>query len=165
MKFHDNLDSEIESLTWEIADRDPREYKFGFYHYGDRAASQGGGTAVFMWFPTESDRQEFLVSCLPMMHSSCESESEYVAQQSLLFESLSNPPEDQVPVAYNKAMKGVAQVEWIGTFDELLNSGSAFALKMRSDFRGECDTMPQKSVPIAEEEVEDFIEFTQTAGI
>lgn len=165
VEFHANLASEVETLSWKIADRDPRENEFGFFHYGDRAASQGGGTAVFMWFPTENERQEFLVSCLLPMHSSCDSEGEYESKRALLTKALSEPPLDQVPVSYNVAMKGIAQVEWIGTFSDLLESGSAFAQKMRSDFREEQGVTGEPSIPITEEEIEDFIEFTQMSGV
>jgi hypothetical protein len=165
VEFHANLASEIEALSWEIADRDPRANEFGFFHYGDRAASQGGGTAVFMWFPTENERQEFLASRLLAMHSSCESEGEYESMRALLAQALSEPLSDQVPISYNAAMKGVAQVEWVGTFGDLLESGSIFAQKMRGDFRGEQGLTNERSMPITEEEIEDFIEFTLIAGI
>ena len=53
----------------------------------------------------------------------------------LLNDELSDSMEDQVPVSYNVAMKGISQVEWIGTFDDLLLSGSSFTQKMRGRFR------------------------------
>jgi hypothetical protein len=165
MQFHDNIESEIESLSWEIAERDPRENTFGFFQYGDRAASQGGGVGAFMWFPTEDERQEFLVSCLSIMHSACNSESEFKSQQALLAGALSDSMEDQVPVSYNVAMKGIVKVEWIGAFDDLLASRSSFAQKMRSDFRDECGVTTEAASAISGEEIERFIEFMQIVGI
>ena len=165
MQYHDNIESEMESLFQEIFERDPRENKFGFFQYGDRAASQGGGVGAFMWFPTEDERQEFLTSCLSIIHSGCNGESEFESQQVLLNDALSDSMEDQVPVSYNVAMKGISQVEWIGTFDNLLLSGSSFAQKMRSRFRDECRVETGTASTISAEEIERFMEFLQMAGI
>lgn len=165
MHFSENIASEVESLSWEIAERDPRENNFGFYHYGDRAASQGGGSAVFMWFPEEQDRRDFLVSCIAYIHIDCATIEEFDHRTSLLKDALSNEDASEALSQYNSAMKGIVRVEWIGTFDDLLSSSSGFAQEMRKNFREGADLGIGLDSPITDDELDEFIEFSETMGI
>jgi hypothetical protein len=109
---------------------------WGFYAYSDGPADAGGGTGGFLWFASREQMLDFVKRYLPYW---CPRPDRADPRQAAagVREILARPsvtPAEAVRMKLNDALKGFAQIVWLGRFEELLSTDTPFAREIRDWF-------------------------------
>ncbi len=140
-------------------DRDPRQAPWGLFSGGSFTLDSA---RVFTWFETPADLADFLVEGLPETYR-------FDTDDLLSYQAEVTPLAKRIEVegmtrelleALNDAMKKAINVEWWGSFDELLANQSEFARQITRDFLDQSDA----DRPIDGDESDDFVDYLKTCG-
>jgi hypothetical protein len=167
----DDLQSRIEQAetNWQsVAQGNPGDNTWGFFSYGDAPGGIGGGVGMFIWFPDRNEMLDFIATTLPY-YPPGRGDLDWgsVASQSaaIVEEMKSADIDDAVGVErLNEVLRTFSQIEWTGTFEELLRGGHSYATEVRAAFRNE-DEEGSSGAPIQPDEQEAFCEYLETWGI
>ena len=167
----DNFQARIEQAetNWQSAAQgNPGDNTWGFFSYGDAPGGIGGGVGTFIWFPNRNEMLDFIATTLPYSppgRSDQDWGSVASRTAAIVEEMKQGTIEDLVGVErLNEVLKTFSQIEWTGTFSELLTAEHSYATEVRAAFRNE-DEDETSSAPIQPEEEEAFREFLETWGI
>jgi hypothetical protein len=154
--------STAQDIAEQAHDADPRERNYGLFSLSDRHPALGGGTGGFLWFESQSALLDFLAN--QYVNFNCPPAEELTAAVhkavKAAVEEMGSSDVKGMSSELNRLLKGIVQMTWAGTFDELLSGAGNFDRKLRSRFRDE-----ESQEPISPDEVEDFLEFLSTYGI
>ena len=146
----------------------PESCKFGFYCYGDAPGGIAGAAGCFVWFERRDAMLDFVEQTLPYVPPgrSDRDWSEVARQAAAIVSAMrSGGIDDETGLErLNVALRTFSQVEWIGTFDELMNSHERYPTKVRGEFYGD-EASSAKIAPIEAEAVESFKDFLAGWGI
>lgn len=153
-----------------VADRDPRDFRYGYLAFGDAPAGIGGGTGVFAWFASHAERLDFWVdkelgeywlSETPRG----ESDAVKAAIRAAVAEVGGLGAGDAPVSKANAILSGMIELKWWGELDDLLAGSTEFAIALRSDFLEE-ENDGDSVVPraIAPGELDEFVEFLRESG-
>lgn len=135
--------------------RDPREYNWGLFAWGDAPPACGGGVGCFQWFATASDALAFVSDYSPAMYCTFDEEEEWLLLRQRLRKIAAQWPDNPTEAieAMNAELRSLLQIDWMGSYDELCDGSTPFSRRIRQAF--------------AEEEGndEDWIPFLQNYGI
>lgn len=108
----------------------------------------GAGSGGLYWFNNYSEMAEFFRGflfheCL-LIHieeAECKSAKAFIEKLAENLQSESRNIEEVISL-YNEAFKGIDQIEWIGTFEQLCVSNGTWESDVREFINGEKDTIP-----------------------
>jgi hypothetical protein len=134
--------SKIRELSTEIVEEslvNPQSLgqdAWGTFSWSDAHPAIGGGIGAFQWFRDRAALMEFLSVHAITYWKDFDNENEHKLFCQSLNEIISRAANGQSELIdeYNKLIKGYFQLEWFGTFDELINSNAHFPKKVRSYF-------------------------------
>jgi hypothetical protein len=142
----------------EAAQRVPSVGDWGFSYCGDAPAAIGGGQAWLMWLASRgamlAHLRDHAVYSYPAHHSVDPDEKD--AEVKAVIAAAFGMPEETLRERLNAILKGVAEFQWVGSFDSMLASDDPFRRVWRANFRDDDDAMP-----IEADEVEEFAQFTR----
>jgi hypothetical protein len=167
----DDLQSRIEQAetNWQSATQgNPRDNTWGFFSYSDAPAGIGGGVGMFIWFPNRNEMLDFIATTLPYAPAG-QSNLDWGMVSSktaaIVEEMKPGTIEDLIGVErLNEVLKTFSQIQWMGTFEELLRGGHSYAAEVREAFRDE-DDEGSSGAPIQPDEQAAFCEYLETWGI
>lgn len=152
----------------DSACRDPRQFPWGLYVRDDGPPFCGGGAAVFQWFPDRDSALSHLCDAAPLLHWAPESPQELDAfRQRLRAIAARQQREPEAALAaFNATLRHLCQLEWIGTYHELLAADTAFAQRLRGAFRSGLAMAAAQvaTTPIQDSEQQRFVEFLAGCG-
>lgn len=153
------MDKELIATASQSAERDPRRAPYGFYAGGSFALDH---VRVFSWFETLGDLADFLLKIEPQIYGIEGDELvEYRHKvqplaQRLKFQGFSPALLEE----FNHVVKDEFVIDWWGRFDELAAAKTEFAQQLVAWFLDE----EEDARPLADDELEDFVEFLKTCG-
>ena len=120
----------------ESAQRDPRVCPWGLFAWGDAPPACGGGVGAFQWFETLEDLMEFITDWSAAEYMSFDNEAEWLEQRQCLRSIVSQWQADPVSTVQNlnKELKGLIQIDWIGSFAELKAGKVDFSRRIQEAF-------------------------------
>lgn len=142
---------------------------WGFYSYGDAPPAIGGGIGSFAWFGTRQELLSFIRDVLPYSPpGSSDADWDKVENDvhEIVGKAIEGKIDDRRTVqALNDALRTFSQIEWLGTFDDLIRGSHPFAERIRKEF---CERDEEKNADhqeIGEEELVAFRGFLSEYGI
>lgn len=156
----EQLTDQANELANNTASHNPGEYPWGVFAWGDAPPACGGGTGCFQWFASLQEALSFISDFSPAMYATFDEEPEWVELRDDLREITSRfeaEPEATLK-ALNQELKGLLQVEWIGTYDSLCNGMEEFPQKIREWYRNRDEDGPADEPPITGSEEAEFRE-------
>jgi hypothetical protein len=161
---------DIAENLWSESERDPEDGKWwGFFCYGDASAPIGGGNGSFVWFPDRDEMLDFIRQVLPYSppgRSDMDWEKVAKETEAIIDQMRGGDIDDKAATNHlNEALRSFSQIEWIGTFDDLLEGSHSYARLVRTEFRDSVEDATKQSDPIDEIELKDFKEFAALWGI
>ena len=156
----EQLTDEANELANNTAGRNPAEYPWGLFFWGDAPPACGGGTGCFQWFASLEETLSFISDFSPAMYGTFDEEPEWIKLRDALWAITSRFEADPgaALTALNQELKGLLQVEWIGTYDNLCNGMEAFPQKIREWYRERDEDGPTDEPPITGREEGEFRE-------
>ena len=149
--------------------RNPVDFNWGLFAWGDAPAACGGGVGAFQWFRELSAVLSFVTDLSPAGFATFDDEGEWLELRDRL-RQIANAFETESAAtisAFNENLKSLLQIEWIGSFEDLLSGHGSFPRKIRAHFRDDWDdeTSPESMGVITNSERESFLEFLSEYGI
>jgi hypothetical protein len=147
----------------ESAQRDPRVCGWGLFAWGDAPPACGGGCGCFQWFASRSELLEFITDWSAAGFMTFDEESEWLQQRDCLraiAAGMNDDPAGQLQ-GFNEELRGLLQIDWIGTYGELLAGEHPFSRRILKAFSEEQDR-PFEPVAIQSEEA--FLAFLRNYG-
>lgn len=124
----------VDQAALDPMSRDPRECGFGFFVTD---TPEFGGAQGFMWFGTEADALAYLRTEMAAIYYP-DSEEDAGALRASIEHCLVGVTDLQsIERDELGAAQAEFQVEWAGTFEQLLSGSGDLARDIRSDFRDE----------------------------
>jgi hypothetical protein len=156
---------------WQSAQTEPDEVNiWGFYSYGDAPPAIGGGVGSFAWFETRNELLQFIRDVLPYSppgSSGADWNNVETDVHQIIAQAVEGKIDDRRAVeALNDALKTFSQIEWLGTFDDLIRSSHPFAERIRLEFweLEEEDNKADRQT-ISDDEIAAFRQFLAEYGI
>ena len=123
---------------------------------------------MFIWFPNRNEMLDFIATTLPYSQSgrSDQDWGPVASRTAAIVEEMKlSTTEDLVGVErLNEVLKTFSQIQWTGTFSELLTAEHSYANEVRAAFRHDGEEKTS-GIPIQPGEEEAFREFLETWGI
>jgi len=142
------------------SNRDPRRAPWGYYCSDDQVF----GVGLFLWFKTKEELLRFL--------GEYEGSNSEQHDQTDLRAGLRKVTKqigagrlglEKGRQHLNELLKGYIQIEWLGTFDEMLAGKHLFCQQLRADFlEVEDSALPAPRIP--ERSVKGFVDFLRNYG-
>lgn len=153
----------------ETSARNPLDFAWGLFAWGDAPPAIGGGVGAFQWFKDLPELLAFVSDLSPAAFMTFDEEADWQEFRDSLRQIAAGyeaQPEESL-LAFNKELTSLLQIDWIGRFDNLLDGDGLFPLKVRAHFRDDWDDSPaQASIEaIKEDERQSFLEFLDDYGI
>ena len=120
----------------ESARRDPRICPWGLFAWGDAPPACGGGVGAFQWYESIEELIEFITDWSAAGYMTFDDEAEWLEQRQCLRAIASQwhaNPETTIQ-NLNTELKGLLQIDWIGTFAQLKAANDAFASRIQEAF-------------------------------
>lgn len=121
----------------------------------------GLGAGAFMWFETKEKLVEF-VKLYPFLGGNRPSQEELNKVESLADEIKNESMEMDVICKQINETLNDPYIDWLGTFEDLLNGRGDFAHQLIEEFREETEG---DGFEIQADEVDDFMDFVLMYGI
>jgi len=150
------IPDEIIKRGEEAMSRDPRHFPYGYFSGGSFVLDS---TRVFMWFSSPNELIDHICECDPIVHDLDADEAQSFAVK--VREIVGEPVEfsDDKLQQVNDTAKAFLCIEWWGTFEELTNGNSDLATGIREWMRED-----GSDSPVAESEMDEFVELVQNYG-
>ena len=149
--------------------RDPIAFNWGLFACGDAPAACGGGAGAFQWFRELSAVLSFITDLSPAGFATFDEEAEWLELRDQLRQIATGFEADSTATisAFNDNLKSMLQIEWIGSFDDLLSGHGSFPRQIRARFRDDWDDElpPESTDVISASERESFLAFLSEYGI
>lgn len=151
---------------------EPTWRSWGFFAYDDGPPFCGGGTGFFCWYDSKEEMLETLHKHPFLFHSDRESSEEDEAEINLansvrsVLEKMGKGSisDSDALEQLNKLLARIDQIEWWGSFEDLVTGDSEYAKHVRDSF-GKLPKSVDTSVPVAEsKELNEFISVLQEWG-
>jgi hypothetical protein len=149
---------------------DPRVCRYGFFSCDDHPF----GVGLFHWFSTAAKLLETISDDMVIALAAVddlEENEDISAELRVLIGSFGKVDEltEAHFEALRPALRGLQDLCWMGTFDELCNSNASWPSELRERFRQGMDEETRSpeielSAAIAPAEIDDFIEFVRAYG-
>ena len=118
-------------IRFDPTTRDPREFEFGMF-IADMPGY--GGAHSFSWFGNDAEALAYLHDHLPSLYLE---DDETTSVTQAIADAIQGATElrtlDLEPV--NKALSGLCEIRWAGTFYDLEAGKKPFELEIQSDYR------------------------------
>lgn len=173
-----------ESTSWEIQQARSREVAeeiaissyvnptlihenaWGMFSWGDAPPAIGGGIGAFQWFPSKEKLFAYISDHAVLMWKDFEEQEEYEKLCELLRQAIGKLEEDREDLdRINQNIRGLFQVEWIGSFRELTSSSNHFPLKVREYFYELEEVQASLAPPIEQTDLAKFSESLEEYGL
>lgn len=165
-KANDNWQSAMQGNPTDLSG--PADKIWGFFSYGDAPPAIGGGTGVFVWFPDRISMLEFIKETLPYSPPGQYGLDwdEVAKNTATIIENMKvgSVTDCDGIRSLNEVLKTFSQIEWLGTFDELMNGDHPYITEVREEFRLR-ETGKKSNRPIKPEELDALREFLTDWGI
>lgn len=151
--------------------RDPREFPWGYFSYGDAPGGIGGGTGLILWFASHREMLDFFLHHELESHwlenADEDERAEVLREVRTALEPLSESKSglQSALAAANEPLRNLVQLTWWGRFEELVSGSGEFAMHLRSFFRSDDSDEEGRSSPITDAELSDFVESLQEYGL
>jgi hypothetical protein len=118
------------------AQRDPRLCEWGLFSWGDAPPACGGGVGGFQWFESLAQLLEFITDWSPATYMTFDEEAEWLSQRDRLQTIASQWNRDPAGTLekLNAELKGLLQIDWIGSWNDLKAGNEAFSIRVRNAF-------------------------------
>ena len=140
---------------------------WGFYSYGDAPPAIGGGIGSFVWFSQRSEMLKFIVEVLPYAPPGrADLDWDAVAHETaaIIDQMSANLLDDETAISkLNATLVTFSQIEWMGTYTDLLAGDHAYAKDVRAAYWSE--NGENKTDKIEASSMRDFEEFLSTWGV
>jgi hypothetical protein len=135
------LQVQANHLACTTAQNDPRKHPFGLYFWGDAPPACGGGSGCFQWFESVDAALAYISDFSPALYKTFDDEQEWLSLNQTLREIAKEFTADQQATidAFNIELKGLLQIDWIGSFEDLKSKNSESCSKIRQWFWDEKD--------------------------
>lgn len=152
----------------ESSSRNPLEFPWGLFSWGDAPPAIGGGVGAFQWFAELDDLMAFVTDLSPAGFATFDEEEEWLELRTSL-RQIAKGFEDNAEAAiqaFNAELASLLQIDWIGRLDDLMAGHEAFPLIVRARFRGNWDDTPAQPNlrPVQAEERDSFLAFLSEYG-
>jgi hypothetical protein len=149
----------------DAAEREPREYPFGYF---SRDAFPLSGVGVFRWFATEKDALlGYAAELIEHLYEGAE-EDDREALRALFGSALKEHKTlRDIRGELNELTRDNSVLEWYGSFHEFCTSDDEFAKDLRECFLEEFDEDSESGMTsgkIPEDRTDEFVEFIQGYG-
>ena len=164
------LTEQAQAVVERTIGRDPQKHPWGLFFWGDAPGGIGGGVGCFQWFDSREELLAFVSDYSPALYCSFEEEDEWIEFRVRLRAIAKSFSDDSVRglEEFNTVLKGLLQIDWIDSFDELCKGEESFCRKVRAWFRDADDIDEAEELSSQEaidlEEVQDFIESLEQYG-
>jgi hypothetical protein len=152
----------------ESNSRNPLEFPWGLFSWGDAPPAIGGGVGAFQWFPQLDELLAFVTDLSPAAFATFDVEEEWLELQTSLRQIAEGfDANAEVAIqAFNAELTSLLQIDWIGNLEGLMAGNEEFPAMVRSRFRGDWDDTPSQASlrPIQPEEQESFLAFLSEYG-
>jgi len=152
----------FEDIYVDAAEKDPRTHPWGCYGYDDFVLV---AASSFQWFSSFEEMRDAILLGLPKWHFDDEEELRKVSETvAAIHDDVKDQEQPSVELLsrINSVIKGTTQLGWWGTFDDLRQGDKEFERDKRGEFR---ETLEQSgSTPVADDEVDGFVEFVSSYG-
>ena len=149
--------------------RNPLEFNWGLFAWGDAPPACGGGVGAFQWFDELSTVLSFITDLSPAGFATFDEEAEWLELRDQLRQIANGFAADSAATisAFNDNLKSLLQIEWIGPLEELLSGHGSFPCLIRARFHDDWDddASPESMDAISASERESFLEFLAEYGI
>jgi hypothetical protein len=152
--------AEWSEIAAEAMERDPREYRFGYYTGGSFVLDS---TRVFVWFASLDELIRQVLEIEPRVHDLEPGEGleEFQARIGPVLERARKEGlTEELRDTLKPEQDGFFVIEWWGTFDDLCRGEGEFARGVLDDFLGE----DREGQELKSGEENDFAEFVQQYG-
>ena len=150
---------EIRDAVQLITERDASEYPFGYYCTDVEAAA-------FCWFETIEELLEFLKTRHADIYIDPD-DTENV-EMKLELDSILTEMGNRLNTAFldlvNSELDTYSEIHWWGNFEDLVGQNSDFCNDLRETFRISMGGAVGQDEPVAEQEMEAFLEFISHPG-
>ncbi len=121
--------------------RDPLEFNWGLFAWGDAPPACGGGVGAFQWFDELSAVLSFVTDLSPAGFATFDEEAEWIELRDQLRQIALRFEADSAAAisAFNDNLKSLLQIEWISSLEDLLSGHGCFPRLIRARFRGDDD--------------------------
>jgi len=174
--FDSTLEERIEKaeMNWQSAyqgspgvlNNQPEDV-WGFFSYGDASPAIGGGVGLFVWFIDRNAMLEFIKDTLPYSPpgvSGCDWDEVASNTTDIVEKMNARLIEDQIGIQQlNEVLKTFSQIEWVGTFAELLQGDHPYAIEVRKEFHNRSNVNHSEN-QIQPEETKEFCKFLEEWG-
>jgi len=162
------LQDQANHLACTTAQSDPRRNPFGLYFWRDAPPACGGGSGCFQWFESVEAALAYISDFSPALYITFDDEQEWISLNQTLSEiakGFTADPQGTID-AFNIELKGLLQIDWIGSFKDLKASSSGFCSRIRQWFwDGKGEELPSNGDRhVSDTDVEAFILFLENYG-
>lgn len=172
----DEFSARMEMIFEAAYERVPEFSDWGYCFYGDAPAGIGGGVSGFAWFSSQEDMYQAVAEYQTWVCPGpvANDQDAVDAQVKAIMRSLQAGEVDgeKAREQLNAALRGYSQIEWWGTYGDLVRGESEFARQARASFRltvsdqGSTDEDdPAIQQPLREDEQAEFSEWLGTYGL
>ena len=170
----EQLTEESNARLNESAQRDPRACPWGLFAWGDAPPACGGGVGAFQWFATLEELMEFITDWSAAGYLTFDDEEDWHQQQPRLRSLAKHWHENPAAtlLELNQELKGLLQIDWIGTYQDLKSADDAFGRRIQEAFAEEQAVPESKAVDMTDtaaqhnsETEEAFVAFLATYGL
>jgi hypothetical protein len=164
----DRRQQDAHSATEKAMDVTPERSSWGLFSYTD--APMAGYTGVFCWFKAQADLLDYVKRHLTFVAPgrSDIDPGRVVRDTQNLIDAMGSEPVLDVFEAQrlelNKILRTFSQVEWWGTFGDLLQGNHPYAKQVREWFRDDDDEDAVAARPIDDDEIDDFRDAIEQYG-
>ena len=125
----------LEQLEASV-DRDPRDYPWGMFAWGDAPPACGGGMGAFQWFESQEELLAFIRDWSTPCFMTFDAEADWQEQCARLSTILMGWNQDPAATlaALNAELKGLLQIDWIGGFADLKEGNDNFCRRVQAAF-------------------------------
>lgn len=142
------------------------ENPWGMFSWGDAPPAIGGGIGAFQWFASREILINFISDHAVLMWKEFEEKDEYEKISRSLRQAANKLGEDDESLdQFNQNIRGLFQVEWIGTFNELTSSDGQFSSKVRANFNELEGDQASSAPPIEQKDLARFSESLEEYGL
>ena len=139
---------------------------WGMFSWGDAPPAIGGGIGAFQWFISRENLLAFISDHAVLMWKDFGDKDEFESLRGSLRQAVDELGEDGEGLdRFNQNVRGLFQIEWIGTFDELATSDSQFAAKVRAYFHETEGDQDSYVPPIEQKDLAKFSESLEEYGL
>jgi hypothetical protein len=162
-------EADAASAFEDVAGRSPREFPWGYYSYSDLPGPFcGSGTGGFCWFHSQDEAVAFFLDVDLAGHWLSPARGDRAAEQLQQVREIVASREAWKPFEgsisqVNEALRGLVQLQWWGTFDELRSEDGEFARSVREFYWSMQDQEGHRGIP--ESDADEFSESLWEYGI